>query len=566
MNQSEKQALLDEAYRDLENTNQAITHEIVYISKEIDHKRSLGLRMSDDDAYVRAILLNKQEHQRDLMVSLVGSPYFSRFDFDADSYFISKFSLPEAHIYSWVTPVARLRFQELGEIAYARADHSLKSGILSRKDSLVIVNQTIKFFTHEHLGLPRTLVHQEHFTHKSSGFMLPEVVAQMEKIQDDIIRLAPLEPMMITGPAGSGKTTLALHRLAFMLQAPESEGLFDPRACAVFVQDPSTRDYFSKLLPELGIHDVEIITFDAWALSVLGLEGYTITTHDTLDDATRYAYEHEKYVALKNGTLIVQKKSKILDRFDITALLQQLLEKEGKLTRTVEQTRAMPHGVLKRIHKRVPVQFHVLIVDEFQNYLPEQIDLLKTCVPPRMNTLMYVGDGAQKTSIGAIGGSVHALVTSDRRITLDKVYRSTFEIIQYLAKQGYDVSPREGMRHGDPVQELSGDGDEKIRLIIESIAYNPEQTIGILVPKVSDKHTFQPLATSPRVQVMTFREAQGVEFDQVIITQLLTYTVPTDNPALALEIQKIVKDLNYVALTRAIHSLTVFIDFSFKLC
>lgn len=586
MTTEEKQKLLDEAYQNLATTNTAIADEIARVSKEIEHKHALGSRISDDDALVRAVMLYKQEQQREVMMLMQGNPYFSRCDFQGEALFFSKFSLPEAKVYSWVTPVARLRFEDIGDVAYKRQDGSVKQGVLLRKDSYVIVNNQIKFFTFEDVTTPRTLVHQEHFTSHKSGFMLPEVVARMEKIQDDIIRLAPVGSMMITGPAGSGKTTLALHRLAFMLQAPESEGMFEARNCVVFVQDPSTRDYFAKLLPELGIHDVEIVTFDVWALSVLDISGYSVTNHAQLDDEARYAYEFAKYEAVQMlqpqklesnwwnqlielyrtvlssaemETLLNQKKTKTLDRFDVTVLLTWFLEKTGKLSRVQQQTKAMPRGILKRVNVRVPVQFHALILDEFQNYLPEQIEFLRQCVSARVNTTMYVGDGAQKTSIGAIGGGREALelVPENRRIMLGKVYRTTRDILAFIATLGYDVMIPEDARRGATVLELPRT-EQKASLIAELIAKSAHQSIGVLVPRFQEKDQFKGLLSDSRVQVMTFREASGVEFEFVIMTGLLKTPQISENPQLHEEILKITRDLNYVALTRAMHELAIF--------
>ena len=45
---------------------------------------------------------------------------------------------------------------------------------------------------------------------------------QMEKAQDQVIRAHHAGPLVISGPAGSGKTTLALHRVAFLTQSPET--------------------------------------------------------------------------------------------------------------------------------------------------------------------------------------------------------------------------------------------------------------------------------------------------------------------------------------------------------
>ncbi|HNW09616.1 MAG TPA: hypothetical protein PKM52_03475, partial [bacterium] len=112
------------------------------------------------------------------------------------------------------------------------------------------------------------MIYQEYFSTRKTSFILPEIVAQMEKAQDQVVRAEYGGKLAITGPAGSGKTTLALHRAAYLLQSPETVDKLDANQIIVFVQDDSTRDYFSHLLPELGINDVEITTMASWARKI----------------------------------------------------------------------------------------------------------------------------------------------------------------------------------------------------------------------------------------------------------------------------------------------------------
>ncbi|NIQ01403.1 MAG: hypothetical protein GWM98_14245, partial [Nitrospinaceae bacterium] len=73
--------------------------------------------------------------------------------------------------------------------------------------------------------------------------------------------------MVIQGSAGSGKTTVALHRLAWLLHADNSR--VRPQNTRVMVMNKSLQIYVSSTLPALGISEVETTTFTGWALSII---------------------------------------------------------------------------------------------------------------------------------------------------------------------------------------------------------------------------------------------------------------------------------------------------------
>lgn len=125
----------------------------------------------------------------------------------------------------------------------------------------MIADGEIRFMTSETAKEGRTLVYQEQLSKRKTDFMLPEIIARMERAQDDVIRTEAQGSFLISGPSGSGKTTLAFHRIVYLLQSPEHATRFSDENIIVFVQDENTRAYFSKLLPELGVHQVNVTTF-----------------------------------------------------------------------------------------------------------------------------------------------------------------------------------------------------------------------------------------------------------------------------------------------------------------
>lgn len=515
------------------------------------------------------------------------TPYFVRCEtLDADTgekkeYFFAKHQLAEESIYSWVSPVASIRFEAPGEISYAMPGGEEKKLRLVRKEQYMIVDGKVLFFAEERLGAARELIYQEHFTKQKTEFALPEIVAQMEKAQDKVVRAHHYGPLVISGPAGSGKTTLALHRVAYLTQAPDTAALYPARSIIVFVQDNGTKEYFSKLLPGLGIHDVAITTFSEWALLILGLEGYGYVGTYGSTETEKERYEEQKLKALRGGVLEYakdpfaslmkayrdvfkkddlrmfkrQKDGKTLDRFDLTVLLRAHLKKHGTFE-TVRRYTAIVKGEPRKKVERTAVAYSLIVVDEFQNYLPEQLGILNACLESRTRSIVYVGDMAQQIYLGTMRnwGDIGEVIPHDRNVLLDKVYRNTRNILKFVRGLGYPVGIPEGIKEGPPVLEKEcASREEEVAHIREKLARYEKGTVGVIAKNAAYLEVFKDaFQNRPNVHVLTMAESQGVEFDLVCLVGMGDAASEHSE-----ERQRIQRDLLYVALTRAITELHV---------
>lgn len=92
---------------------------------------------------------------------------------------------------------------------------------------------------------------------------LPEIAALLDPRQFELISKPDTGLVVIQGGAGSGKTTIGVHRLAFL--AYQNKQRFSPDKMLVVVGSPALRAYIGEMLPALGIDDLPIETYAEWA-------------------------------------------------------------------------------------------------------------------------------------------------------------------------------------------------------------------------------------------------------------------------------------------------------------
>jgi DNA helicase IV len=557
--------------------------------------RDISRMRPEDQAVQMQLKVNAQNRVVELK-NLEGSPYFMKCYItdekgEEKEYFFAKHQFSEESIYSWVAPVASIRFDNIGKTSYKLPDGTMRTIIIKQKEQYMIVDGKVIFFSLEEKDKPRELIYQEHFTKQKSEFILPEIIAQMEKAQDQVIRASHKGPLVISGPAGSGKTTLALHRVAYLTQAPDTADFYPPKSIIVFVQDVGTKEYFGTLLPGLGINDVHILTFFEWAFSIFGLTDYSYIERYGETEEEKDIYEYQKLKALRSGItsqwktnifsvlssqydkyfskencklFIKQKTEKKLDRFDLVILLQSFFEKYKKFETKRGYNTFIKDKIVHKIERKV-LSYSLMIFDEFQNYLPEQLRILKSCLNEETNSSVYVGDMAQQVKLGTVRDwqDIGEVISPERNITLNKVYRNTYNILSYIQSLGYKTEIPDGVKTGPVVIEKILNTTEEVIHIKDYISAYENGSIGILAKdEASLIFLKQEFSNQKNIHVLTMLESQGVEFDLVFLVGIhkssFEVTHHTDIlPEHIEERKRIQRDLLYVALTRAITELHV---------
>lgn len=170
-----------------------------------------------------------------------------------------------------------------------------------------------------------------------------DIVATIQREQNALIRADPRQVLIVQGVAGSGKTSVALHRLAYLLYPGTKSGI-DASRCILFGPNHFFLGYISAVLPGLGVDGVKQTTLTDWVLDELGLETYRVTDN-TLDSVLGNAPRETKLAHYlrsrrKNGPEMGQLLRKFIEeRRKVNFPAEGLVfEKVGPLVATVSIT------------------------------------------------------------------------------------------------------------------------------------------------------------------------------------------------------------------------------------
>lgn len=102
---------------------------------------------------------------------------------------------------------------------------------------------------------------------ENSDARLKNIISTIQSEQNQVIRANMFKPLIIQGVAGSGKTTVALHRIAYLVYTYEKE--FKPEDFLIIAPNKFFLDYISNVLPDLGVDYVRQETFEDLAQSII---------------------------------------------------------------------------------------------------------------------------------------------------------------------------------------------------------------------------------------------------------------------------------------------------------
>ncbi|CQR71795.1 Helicase IV [Sporomusa ovata DSM 2662] len=214
----------------------------------------------------RALSKHSQGTARHL-IKMLKSPYFGRIDFseahynDTEKIYIGIGSLAgedgEFLVYDWRAPVSSMFYDYgLGDAAYTCPAGEI-NGTITLKRQYKIADGHIQYMFDSDLTIDDDILQE--LLAKSVNEKMHTIVNSIQRDQNQIIRDEQHKVLFLAGPAGSGKTSVALHRIAFLLYQ-NREKLTSQN---VLILSPNSifSDYISNVLPEIGEANVVQMTF-----------------------------------------------------------------------------------------------------------------------------------------------------------------------------------------------------------------------------------------------------------------------------------------------------------------
>lgn len=212
----------------------------------------------------------EEEHKILLLEKMIKSPYFARIDFkfdDEDEFekiYIGRSSLrknsyQEMYVYDWRSPIASVFYRFMTGEAFYDAPCGRVTGELNLKRQYEIKNGILEYFFDSDVQIVDEFLRQ--LLSQNTTAKMKAIVETIQHEQDVVIRDMENDLLMVQGVAGSGKTSIALHRAAYLMYQGLQTKL---SANNIMIISPNSifEQYISNVLPELGEDNVISSVFE----------------------------------------------------------------------------------------------------------------------------------------------------------------------------------------------------------------------------------------------------------------------------------------------------------------
>ena len=273
----------------------------IWSNKDIDPHEIRSMRESILNHFALGeSVINKRKR----LTKILAIPYFGRIDFLEKKenskvmpiYIgIHTFYDPESRatlIHDWRAPVSSMFYDhELGEAGYRSPSGEIK-GEISLKRQYRIRGGKMEFMIESALTVHDDILQKE--LSSNADDKMKNIVATIQREQNQIIRNEDIRTLIIQGVAGSGKTSIALHRIAYLLYTFRDS--ISSKDILIISPNKVFSDYISNVLPELGEETVPETSMEQILSGVL-----------------EHKYKYQTYFGLVNE-LLEKPSSSLIDR------------------------------------------------------------------------------------------------------------------------------------------------------------------------------------------------------------------------------------------------------------
>ena len=250
---------------DLSETQRDSNKSMIYVEDIYD---LINVTTSEADvAHARSSLESTTGSLERLQVQR-SSPYFGRVDIrhederEYEKVYIGRFSLLDADtyraiIYDWRAPISSIYYEDVGDVKYI-APSGEQRGNVNLKRQFKIEEGALCYLFDSDVTVNDEMLAQA--LAQSSGDRLKNIVTTIQREQNIAIRHTGGDVLVVFGPAGSGKTSVGMHRLAWLLYNDREK--LSARNCLIVSSSTVFSSYIADVLPDLGEESVLSVVFD----------------------------------------------------------------------------------------------------------------------------------------------------------------------------------------------------------------------------------------------------------------------------------------------------------------
>jgi DNA helicase-2/ATP-dependent DNA helicase PcrA len=221
------------------------------------------------------------------LVRMANSPYFGRIDFvhhdnsQKEQLYIGLFSLTDSEtnrhlVYDWRAPISSMFYDyELGPAQYTAEAGTITGEILLKRQYKIAHGQ-LEYMFDSSIKIDDEIL--QRILSRTVDDRMKSIVTSIQREQNKIIRDENHDLLIVLGPAGSGKTSIALHRIAYLYYKNIN---LKPENVLIISPNKLFSHYISDVLPELGEDNTLQVTFDEYVQTVLKKD-YSVQTHSQL--------------------------------------------------------------------------------------------------------------------------------------------------------------------------------------------------------------------------------------------------------------------------------------------
>lgn len=334
------QKLLDESKRDV----QAARENIRTSMADLDY---LDSSLSYQNILTNARFFDMAQNQHEGLEAIRQKPYFARIHFQkenepSEKLYIGKTSLfdrdtQEPIIVDWRSPVANVYYDgRLGDLTYEVNGEEYKGHLFSKRQYKIEKGRLLDIRDIDLTTNDELL--QEALAGKAD-VRLTEIVSTIQTEQNEVIRAHLKQPILVQGAAGSGKTTIALHRISYFLYTMGKH--FRAQDLMILAPNKLFIDYIADVLPELGVGQICQTTYAEYVQNATNIKLKLQNPNEQLERIVQQDVTDK-------SALWVSKMKGTLQYRDIIARYVDKIEKE--ITSRFEDVYIEKYRILKASH------------------------------------------------------------------------------------------------------------------------------------------------------------------------------------------------------------------------